>query len=60
MTAGAAHHTAMTTQTSLTTWEFFARALGVELARIDSETTVRSFEHDLRANSAYYRLAQRL
>ena len=60
MAAGAAHHTVMSTQTTLETWEMFARAVNVELARIDAATTVRSFEAELRANAVYYRLAARL
>lgn len=57
MTAGAAHHTVMSTQTTLDTWAMFARAFNVELARIEEGTTIRSFEAELRANSVYYRLA---
>ena len=58
--AGAAHHTVMTNQLGLEAWEDFARIAGVELLVIDESTTVRSFEDQVRANAAYYRLAQGL
>ena len=38
----------------------FAEMLGVELLVIDEATTVRDFQRELRANAAYYRLAQGL
>ncbi len=60
MEAGGAHHTVMSTQTSLTTWEVFARSVGVELATIDAATTVPAFVRDLRASAAYYRLTRAL
>ncbi|MBO9577223.1 MAG: L-arabinose isomerase [Microbacteriaceae bacterium] len=60
LTAGAAHHTVMSTQTSLDMWRDFARMSGVELLTIDESTTIDGFERDLRANAAYYRLAQPL
>ena len=60
MEAGAAHHTVMSTQTSLATWEVFARSIGVELARIDDDTTVPAFVRDLRANAAHHRLTHAL
>ena len=58
--AGAAHHTVMTNQVGIEAWEDFARIAGVELLVIDEATTVRSFEDQVRANAAYYRLAQGL
>ncbi|NRG41179.1 L-arabinose isomerase [Rathayibacter sp. VKM Ac-2835] len=60
ITAGAAHHTVMTTQIGLEAWEDFARIAGVELLVIDESTTLRGFEADIRSNAAYYRLAQGL
>ena len=42
------------------TWEDFADIAEVELAVIDSDTTVRGFAQQLRWNAAYYRLAQGL
>jgi L-arabinose isomerase len=58
--AGAAHHTVMTNQVGIEAWEDFARIAGVELLVIDDAATVRSFEDAVRANAAYYRLAQGL
>ena len=60
MEAGAAHHTVMSTQTSLATWDAFARSIGVELARIDADTTVPAFVRDLRAVAAQHRLTHAL
>ena len=58
LTAGAAHHTAMSTAVGLEAFEDYARMAGTELLVIDSATTVRSFEAEIRANAAYYRLAR--
>jgi L-arabinose isomerase len=58
LTAGAAHHTVMSTAVGPEAFEDFARIAGIELLTIDSATTVRSFEREVRWNQAYYRLAQ--
>jgi L-arabinose isomerase len=58
LTAGAAHHTAMSTAVGLEAFEDYARMAGTELLVIDSATTVRAFEAEIRANAAYYRLAR--
>ena len=58
LTAGAAHHTAMSTAVGLEAFEDYARMAGTELLIIDSTTTLRSFEAEIRANAAYYRLAR--
>jgi L-arabinose isomerase len=58
LTAGGAHHTVMSTALGAEAWEDFARIAGTELLLIDSATTLRSFEAELRANAAYYRLAR--
>ena len=60
LTAGAAHHTVMSTQVGVETFRDFARMSGVELLVIDESTTLPAFEQELRANAAYYRLAQGL
>ena len=57
LTAGAAHHTVLSTQLGLDTWRDFARISGLELLAIDEATTIDGFERELRANAAYYRLA---
>jgi L-arabinose isomerase len=58
LTAGAAHHTAMSTAVGLEAFEDYARMAGTEFLVIDSTTTLRSFEAEIRANAAYYRLAR--
>ncbi|UEJ81627.1 L-arabinose isomerase [Brachybacterium halotolerans subsp. kimchii] len=58
LTAGAAHHTVMTTATDLEIWEDLAEISGLELAVIDESTTVRSFAQELRVNQVFHRLAQ--
>jgi L-arabinose isomerase len=60
LTAGAAHHTVMTTQVGLEAFRDFAKISGVELLVIDESTTLPAFEQEIRANAAYYRLAQGL
>ncbi|HEX3715262.1 MAG TPA: L-arabinose isomerase [Trebonia sp.] len=58
LTAGGAHHSVMSTAVGAEAFEDFARIAGTELLLIDSATTVRSFEAEIRANAAYYRLAR--
>lgn len=60
LTAGAAHHTVMSTQIGLEVVQDFARMSRIELLAIDESTTLDGFERELRANAAYYRLAQGL
>ncbi|MCW4354081.1 L-arabinose isomerase [Hoyosella sp. YIM 151337] len=60
LTAGAAHHTVLTTAVGLEVFEDLADIAGIELAVIDETTTTRQFSRDLRLNHAYYRLAQGL
>jgi L-arabinose isomerase len=60
LTAGAAHHTVMSTAVGLDAFQDFATIAGVELAVIDESTTPRGFERELHWNQAYYRLAQGL
>jgi len=58
LTAGAAHHTVMTTQLGVDVFRDFAAMSGVELLVIDAETTLAGFEREVRWNAAYYRLAR--
>jgi L-arabinose isomerase len=58
LTAGGAHHTVLTTQVGIEAWEDFAEIARTELLVIDEDTTRRSFAREVRANQAYYRLAQ--
>lgn len=58
LTAGAAHHTVMTTSTTREMWEDLADIAGMELAVIDSETTTRGFARERRLEQAWFRLTQ--
>jgi len=58
LTAGAAHHTVLSTAVGVEAWEDFAEMSRTELLVIDENTTKRGFAHEVKWNSAYYRLAQ--
>ncbi|MEX2504950.1 MAG: L-arabinose isomerase [Egicoccus sp.] len=58
LTAGAAHHTVLSTALGVPAFEDLAEIAGIELAVIDEHVTTRSFTRELRWNQAYYRLAQ--
>jgi L-arabinose isomerase len=58
LTAGAAHHTVLSTAIGIEAWQDFAEIARTELLAIDESTTVRGFAHEVRWNAAYYRLAQ--
>ncbi|ARJ06812.1 L-arabinose isomerase [Cnuibacter physcomitrellae] len=60
LTAGAAHHTVMSTAVGIEAFDDFARIAGIELLTIDESTTLRGFEHEVRWNAAYHRLAEGL
>ncbi|PJE97279.1 L-arabinose isomerase [Streptomyces carminius] len=60
LTAGAPHHTVLTTALGEEEIEDLAEMLGTELAVIDGDTTIRRFTRELRWNQAYHRLAQSL
>lgn len=60
LTAGGAHHTAMSTQIGVDVWEMFADIARMELLVIDGSTTPRAFSEKVRWNQAYFRLAQGL
>ncbi|UFS59039.1 L-arabinose isomerase [Subtercola endophyticus] len=60
LTAGAAHHTVMSTAVGLETLTDFADIAKTELLVIDSATELRSFADQVRWNQAYYRLARGL
>ena len=55
LTAGGPHHTALTTSLGMDVLEDFADMANVELVTIDSATTARAFQNELRWNrSAYF------
>jgi L-arabinose isomerase len=58
LTAGAAHHTVLSTQVGVDVFADFADIARTELLVIDADTTSRVFARELRSNQAYYRLAQ--
>ncbi|MET8007459.1 L-arabinose isomerase [Nonomuraea glycinis] len=58
LTAGAPHHTVLSTVVGTEELADLADMLGVELVVIDAETTTRRLTKELRWNQAYYRLAQ--
>jgi len=60
LTAGAAHHTVMTTAVGIEAFRDFAEIAGTELLVIDEDTTLAGFQREVKWNSAYYRLAQGL
>ncbi|MBC7517813.1 MAG: L-arabinose isomerase [Microbacteriaceae bacterium] len=60
LTAGAAHHTVMSTAVGIDVFEDFAEIAKNELVVIDENTTLREFARELRWNQAYYRLARGL
>lgn len=60
LTAGAAHHTVMSTAVGIEVFRDFAELTETELLVIDEDTTVRGFQKEVRWNQAYYRLAQGL
>jgi L-arabinose isomerase len=57
LTAGAAHHTVLSTQVGMDVFEDFAEIARTELLSIDEGTTIRHFKKDLNWNAAYYKLA---
>lgn len=60
LTAGAAHHTVMSTAVGIDVFRDFAELAETEMLVIDEDTTVRGFQKEVRWNQAYYRLAQGL
>jgi L-arabinose isomerase len=59
LTAGGPHHTAMTTALDIEVIRDFADIADVELVVINSDTTARGFEQELRWNRAFYYLDRR-
>ena len=60
LTAGAPHHTVLTSAVGIEVLADLAGQLGVELLTIDAGSTVRRFEQELRWNQAYHHLARGL
>ncbi|MGW4806822.1 L-arabinose isomerase [Kitasatospora sp. NPDC004272] len=60
LTAGAPHHTVLTSALDTEHLDDLAEMLATELVVIDADTTMRGFTRELRWNQAYHRLSQRL
>jgi len=60
LTAGAAHHTVMSTAVGIEVFRDFAEMAKTELLIIDESTSLPEFQREVRWNQAYYRLAQGL
>jgi len=60
LTAGAAHHTVLTTAVGIEAVRDLAEMARVELLTIDAATRLPEFTNQLRWNQAYYRLLQGL
>ena len=60
LTAGAAHHTVMSTAVGVDVFRDFATIADLEILVIDNTTTITDFANQVRWNQAYYRLAQGL
>jgi L-arabinose isomerase len=60
LTAGAPHHTVLSTAVGAEELTDLAETLAIELLVIDADTTVGRFTKELRWNQAYHRLAQGL
>jgi len=60
LTAGAPHHTVLSSAVDSEVLYDLANQLGVELVVIGADTTARGFEKELRWNAAYHRLARGL
>jgi L-arabinose isomerase len=56
LTAGAPHHTVLSSAIGIGTLTDLAEQLGIELLTIDAASTTRRFEQELRWNQAYHRL----
>lgn len=60
LTAGAAHHSVLSTAVGVEVFAEFARMTETELLTIDASTTLAGFEREVRWNAAYHRLARGL
>ena len=58
LTAGAPHHTVLSSAIGTEELTDFAEMAGTELLTIDTATTMRQFTKEIRWNQAYHRLAQ--
>lgn len=59
ITAGGTHHSCFSFDIDAAYWEDYAEMAGIEMVRIDKDTTMESFKRDLRINDVYYMLNNR-
>jgi L-arabinose isomerase len=53
--AGGAHHTSFSYDLTADQMEAWGDAMGIEVVRIDKDTTIRNLKHEMRWNAASYR-----
>lgn len=53
--AGGAHHTSFSYNLTADQMEAWGEAMGIEVVRIDKDTTIRNLKNEMRWNEAYYR-----
>ena len=58
--AGGTHHSAFSYDITEEYWEDFAEILGIEYVKINKNTTISEFKHDLQVNEVYYMLNKAL
>ena len=54
--AGGTHHSCFSYDITPEYWEDYAEIAGIEMVRIDKDTTMQGFKRDLRINDVYYML----
>ncbi len=54
--AGGTHHSCFSYDIDAEYWEDYAEMAGIEMVRIDKDTTMQSFKRELRNNDVYYLL----
>ena len=58
--AGGTHHSCMSYDITPEYWEDYAEIAGIEMIRIDKDTTISNFKQQLRNNEVYYMLNRAL
>ena len=56
--AGGTHHSCFSYALTAEYWEDYAEMAGIEMVRIDADTTIAAFRRELRYNEVYYLLNQ--
>ena len=58
--AGGTHHSCFSYDLTAEYWEDYAEIAGIEMIRIDKDTTISNFKKELRMNEVYYMLNKAL